>query len=67
MLLSATKRPLDQHGMTARVREAALGRVKYHSPEIAGVATGILTAGPPDAVPVILLHGFSGDALTWQE
>ena len=42
------------------------GRVKYQRSQIAGYETGILTAGTPGAPSVLLLHGFSGDALTWQ-
>ncbi len=42
------------------------GRVRYQQAEIAGHAVGILTAGAPNLTPVLLLHGFSGDALTWQ-
>ncbi len=41
-------------------------RVKYRQIELAGQRVGLLTAGPPEAVPMLLLHGFSGDALTWQ-
>ena len=42
------------------------GRVKYQRSDVAGFETGVLTAGPPNAPPILLLHGFSGDALTWQ-
>lgn len=41
-------------------------RVKYRQVELACERVGLLTAGPPEAVPILLLHGFSGDALTWQ-
>ena len=41
-------------------------RVKYHQIELAGDRVGLLTAGALEAPPIVLLHGFSGDALTWQ-
>ena len=41
-------------------------RVVYKTIAIGGTDVGLLSAGPPDAPPVLLLHGFSGDALTWQ-
>lgn len=41
-------------------------RVRYRQLDLAGSRIGLLTAGPPEAPPLLLLHGFSGDALTWQ-
>ena len=41
-------------------------RVKYRQVELAGDRVGLLTAGALEAPPMVLLHGFSGDALTWQ-
>lgn len=48
------------------VNTANPSRVRYRQVELAGHRVGLLTAGPPEASPLFLLHGFSGDALTWQ-
>jgi pimeloyl-ACP methyl ester carboxylesterase len=42
------------------------GRIAPERRSIAGCDIGLLRLGSPDRPPVLLIHGFSGDLLTWQ-
>ncbi len=41
-------------------------RIKPEILDLDGEPVGLLRAGPPDGPVVLLIHGFSGDLLTWQ-
>jgi len=46
--------------------KAPAGRVKPERILVGGAEIGLLRMGPADRPPVLLVHGFSGDLLTWQ-
>jgi pimeloyl-ACP methyl ester carboxylesterase len=53
--------------MTAAVAaKAPRGRLKPERILVDGAEIGLLRMGAPDRSPVLLVHGFSGDMLTWQ-
>ncbi|GGF24010.1 hypothetical protein GCM10011611_32630 [Aliidongia dinghuensis] len=45
---------------------SAPGRLKPEYVQVDGAEIGLLRMGSPDRPPVLLVHGFSGDMLTWQ-